>query len=78
MNPFSMPDLHGWCRGEGTDPEHTIIVSEISEDTEIGMTEDILHSIKVLGRVRVRGRMFNPIAKCLIVLCDCCEKVKKD
>lgn len=34
-----------------------------------------MESIKALGRVRVRGQMYNQEAQSLIVLCECREKV---
>ncbi|XP_052002485.1 paraneoplastic antigen Ma1 homolog [Xyrauchen texanus] len=75
QTPFSVPDLKSWCRGEGIDPDYAIIVSRIPEETDVSKIEDTMHSIKALGRVRVRGRMYSQESQSLIVLCECREKV---
>lgn len=72
---LSIPDLKSWCRGEGIDPNYAIIVSGIPEETDVSKIEETMHSIKALGKVRVRGRMYNQVSQSLIVLCECCEKV---
>ncbi len=73
--PFSVPDLKSWCRGEGIDPDYAIIVSGIPEETDVSKIEETMHSVKTLGRVRVRGRMYSQESQSLIVLCECREKV---
>lgn len=78
QTPFSVPNLKSWCRGEGIDPDYAIIVSGIPEETEVSKIEETLESIKALGRVRVRGRMYNQEAQSLIVLCECREKVNAE
>ncbi|KAL7878188.1 hypothetical protein SRHO_G00048310 [Serrasalmus rhombeus] len=67
--------LRNWCKGEGLDPEHAIMVHDVSEDAEVCDIEEALHTIKALGRVRVRGRMFDPKTQRLVALCECSEKV---
>ncbi len=73
--PFSVPDLKSWCQGEGIDPDCAIIVSGIPEETDVSKVEETMHSVKALGRVRVRGRMYSQESQSLIVLCECREKV---
>ncbi|XP_028676175.1 paraneoplastic antigen Ma1 homolog [Erpetoichthys calabaricus] len=68
-------DLRNWCRGEGIDPAHAVMLTGISEDTEIAHIEEALHGIKVLGRVRVRGKMYSPTQRSLKVLCECRSEV---
>ncbi|MGL5355544.1 MAG: hypothetical protein ACRDAQ_03175, partial [Cetobacterium sp.] len=70
--------MKSWCRGEGIDPDYAIIVSRIPEETDVSKIEDTMHSIKALGRVRVRGRMYSQESQSLIVLCECREKVHKE
>ncbi|XP_019210358.1 paraneoplastic antigen Ma1 homolog [Oreochromis niloticus] len=70
-----MAQLRHWCKGEGLNPSHAILLKDVPEDTEIEVIERTLQSIKVLGRVKVRGRMYDPQSKCLTVLCECREKV---
>ena len=70
-----MAQLLHWCKGEGVDPDHAILVTGIPEDTEVNVIEGALESIKAFGRIRVRGRMYDPQHQCLTVLCECREKV---
>ena len=70
-----MAQLRHWCKGEGINPLHAILVRDVPEDTEISVIEETLQSIKALGRVKVRGRMYDPQRQCLTVLCECREKV---
>uniref|UniRef100_A0A3B1IUI3 Gypsy retrotransposon integrase-like protein 1 n=3 Tax=Astyanax mexicanus TaxID=7994 RepID=A0A3B1IUI3_ASTMX len=70
-----MSILRNWCKGEGIDPEHAILIKEVPEDAEVYEIEDTMHTIKALGRVRVRGRMFDSKTQRLAVLCECSEKV---
>ncbi|KAL4008319.1 hypothetical protein ACER0C_002171 [Sarotherodon galilaeus] len=70
-----MAQLRHWCKGEGLNPSHAILLKDVPEDTEIEVIERTLQLIKVLGRVKVRGRMYDPQSKCLNVLCECREKV---
>uniref|UniRef100_A0A3B4BYA9 CCHC-type domain-containing protein n=1 Tax=Pygocentrus nattereri TaxID=42514 RepID=A0A3B4BYA9_PYGNA len=64
--------LQGWCRGEGLDEAHALLVI-VPEDTDISEVEDALQTVKCLGRVRVRGRTFNSKLSSLMVLCECRE-----
>lgn len=70
--------LSSWCKGEGVDPRHAVVVSDVPEDTEVGEIESTLENIKVLGRVRVRGRMSDPQTQKLGVLCECREVVRTE
>lgn len=71
-----MAQLQHWCKGEGINPLHALLVKDVPEDTEIDFVEETLQSMKALGRVKVRGRMYE-YRKCqgLTVLCECKEKV---
>uniref|UniRef100_A0A9J8DI63 Uncharacterized protein n=1 Tax=Cyprinus carpio carpio TaxID=630221 RepID=A0A9J8DI63_CYPCA len=72
--PELVTELRGWCRGEALDVSHALMVI-VPEEIEISQIEENLETIKCLGRVRVRGRMYNPRLSCLAVLCECKEKV---
>ncbi|XP_051788195.1 paraneoplastic antigen Ma1 homolog [Erpetoichthys calabaricus] len=63
-------ELKKWCRGEGLSEAHGLLVI-VPEDVEIAHIEEILGTIKCLGRVRVRGRIFNMELNSLMVLCEC-------
>lgn len=68
-------ELLQWCRGEGIDAEHAILVIGVSEDLEVGQIEDVLNTVKCWGRVRVRGRKFSSDAAGLVVLCEFREEI---
>lgn len=68
-NTELVTELANWSRGEGISPEHALLVV-LSEDIEIAHIEETLSNIKRLGRVRVRGRLFNAKLGKLMVLCE--------
>lgn len=67
--------IRHWCKGEGLHPEYAIMVKGVAEDTTNKAIEETLQSIKVLGRVRVRGRIYDPKYGNLTVLCECKERI---
>lgn len=73
--PVGMAQLKNWCVGEGIDPVKALLVKDIPPETEVGFIEETMQTIKVLGRVKVRGRMYDPQSQSLTVLCECREKV---
>lgn len=56
-------------------PSHAILVKDVPEDTAIDFLEETLQSVKALGRVKVRGRMYDPQCQALTVLFECRENV---
>lgn len=69
-----MSILDNWCKGEGLDLAHAIVVKVIPADATVEHTEETLMTIKVLGRVKVRGWMLNPQSQMFIGLCECSER----
>uniref|UniRef100_A0A3Q2ZMW1 Uncharacterized protein n=1 Tax=Kryptolebias marmoratus TaxID=37003 RepID=A0A3Q2ZMW1_KRYMA len=67
--------LENRCTGEGLDASHALVVKQVPVETTVKHIEETLMNIKALGRVRVRGRMFNPQSQSLMVLCECSERV---
>uniref|UniRef100_A0A3P9N8B4 Paraneoplastic antigen Ma1 homolog n=1 Tax=Poecilia reticulata TaxID=8081 RepID=A0A3P9N8B4_POERE len=67
--------LENWCTGEGLDASHALVVKQVPVEATARHIEETLMTIKALGRVRVRGRMFNPQSQSLMVLCQCSERV---
>ncbi|XP_059354029.1 paraneoplastic antigen Ma2 homolog [Carassius carassius] len=67
-------ELKRWCRGEGLDEAHGLMVI-VPPDVEIAHIEEVVQTIKCLGRVRVRGRMFDTTLSSLMVLCETKENL---
>lgn len=67
-------ELKRWCRGEGLDEAHGLRVI-VPSDVEIAHIEEVVQTIKCLGRVRVRGRMFDTTLSSLMVLCETKENL---
>lgn len=72
--PGLVDELRGWCRGEMLNEAHALMVI-VPEEIDITQIEETLQSVKCLGRVRVRGRMYNSRLDSLTVLCECKEVV---
>uniref|UniRef100_A0A3B3B7V4 Uncharacterized protein n=1 Tax=Oryzias melastigma TaxID=30732 RepID=A0A3B3B7V4_ORYME len=66
---------NNWCRGEGVEVSHALMAIGISEEAPIDAIELALETIKVLGKVRVRGKMFDPESNTVTVLCECREEI---
>uniref|UniRef100_A0A8C6KWV7 CCHC-type domain-containing protein n=1 Tax=Nothobranchius furzeri TaxID=105023 RepID=A0A8C6KWV7_NOTFU len=66
-----------WCRGEGLEEAKALLVL-VPEEVEIAQIEETMETIKCLGRVRVRGRLFHTPLSCLMVLCECKQSIPKD
>ncbi|KAL7883043.1 hypothetical protein SRHO_G00007010 [Serrasalmus rhombeus] len=56
----NMAQLQHWCKGEGIDLDHALLVKDVPEDTEVGFIEETLQSIQALGRVRVQEHSDKP------------------
>ena len=67
--------IHNWCKGEGVDPNHAIVVHHVPEDLDAETIEETLNTIKRLGCVKVKGRIFDPQTMGLMVLCPCSVRV---
>lgn len=70
-------ELRSWCRGEGLDETQALMASvpEVVENSEVEAT---LETIKVLGRMRVKGKKYNDKLARLTVLCEIREAVKQE
>uniref|UniRef100_A0A3B3H4B1 Paraneoplastic antigen Ma1 homolog n=1 Tax=Oryzias latipes TaxID=8090 RepID=A0A3B3H4B1_ORYLA len=67
--------LTNWCRGEGVALEHALMVHGVPEEEPTANVEETLQSIKALGRVRVRGKMFDSKNQTVTLLCECREVI---
>ncbi|XP_068451557.1 uncharacterized protein [Clinocottus analis] len=68
-------DLTNWCRGEGVDVEHALLMYGVPENITVDEIEETAETIKALGKVRVRGKMFHSQHQSLMVLCECREVI---
>lgn len=73
-NP-SQRELINWCKGEAVDLKHALLLYGVPESASRADIEDTAGTIKALGKVAVRGRMFHPQQKSLMVLCECREEI---
>ncbi|XP_027133009.1 paraneoplastic antigen Ma1 homolog [Larimichthys crocea] len=73
-NP-SQDELVNWCRGEGLDVKHALLLHGVPEDTSVAEIEETVGTVKALGKVRVRGKMFHSQQQALMVLVECREEV---
>lgn len=71
----SQLDLVNWCRGEGVEVEHALLMYGVPENITIEAIEETAETIKALGKVRVRGKMFHSRHQSLMVLCECREVI---
>lgn len=70
-------ELKGWCRGEAVSEDHAVMLL-IPNEVDISEIEETMHTVKSLGRVRVRGRIFSARHNSYLVLCECKEAVERD
>ncbi|KAK0141197.1 hypothetical protein N1851_021790 [Merluccius polli] len=66
---YLVSELKGWCHGEA----HAVMVLT-QEDVEISAIEETMQTVKCLGCVRVRGRIFNRGRNQYFGLCECKAK----
>ncbi|XP_056136467.1 paraneoplastic antigen Ma2-like [Lampris incognitus] len=71
----SQLELVNWCRGERLNVEHALLVYGVPEETTIAEIEETVGAVKVLGKVAVKGKMFNSQHQSLMVLCECREVI---
>uniref|UniRef100_A0A667XRV0 Uncharacterized protein n=1 Tax=Myripristis murdjan TaxID=586833 RepID=A0A667XRV0_9TELE len=67
-------DLVNWCRGEGVDVKHALLLYGVPENIAVDVIEETAETVKALGKVQVRGKMFSPQQQSLMVLCECREE----
>lgn len=64
-----------WCRGEELEPTHAVLVTNVPENVNNDYILAALHSIKVLGKVRIKGKTFHSSSGSLMVLCECSQPI---
>ncbi|KAL2081551.1 hypothetical protein ACEWY4_023404 [Coilia grayii] len=68
-------ELSEWCREESIDVTKAVLVVGVKKDLEVGQIEDVLHTVRCWGRVRVRGLRSSSDDDGRLVLCECREIV---
>ncbi|XP_034543149.1 paraneoplastic antigen Ma1 homolog [Notolabrus celidotus] len=68
-------ELINWCKGESVDLKHALLLYGVPEGVPTEDIEETAGTIKSLGRVAVRGKMFHPQQQSLMVLCECREEI---
>lgn len=67
-------ELKKWCESEALDVSHAFMLV-LEKDLEVAEIETGAHSVKCLGRVRVRGKKQDVHNDQWMVLCECKESV---
>lgn len=71
----SQLELVNWCKGESVDVKHALLLYGVPEKNSKEDIEETAGTIKALGKVTVRGKMFHPQQQSLMVLCECTEEI---
>lgn len=72
---LSQLELVNWCKGESVDVKHALLLYGVPEKNSKEDIEETAGTIKALGKVTVRGKMFHPQQQSLMVLCECTEEI---
>ena len=75
MSQSAQLELSNWCRGEGISVKHALMLYGVSEEEDISAIEQVVETIKILGKVRVRGKMFDTKTQTVTVLCESREEI---
>uniref|UniRef100_A0A671YE20 Uncharacterized protein n=1 Tax=Sparus aurata TaxID=8175 RepID=A0A671YE20_SPAAU len=67
-------ELREWCQGESLDEDH-VLLALVPKGSEVAQIEQTLETVKALGRVKVRGRMYNSKLDRITALCECRERI---
>uniref|UniRef100_A0AAR2L8I6 CCHC-type domain-containing protein n=1 Tax=Pygocentrus nattereri TaxID=42514 RepID=A0AAR2L8I6_PYGNA len=71
--PLTRDYLQNWCKGEELGVHQAMLVVGVGEDDDVSRIEEVLHTVRCWGRVRVRGRTFDVETNSLVALCECKE-----
>ncbi|KAL3996707.1 PHD finger protein 20 [Sarotherodon galilaeus] len=75
MSRPSQLELVNWCKGESIDLKHALLLYGVPEGVSRDEIEETAGTIKALGKVVVKGKMFNSQLQSLMVLCECHEEI---
>lgn len=68
-------ELINWCKGELVDVKHALLLYGLPVGVSNEDIEETAGTVKALGRVKVRGKMFHPQQQSLMVLLECREVI---
>lgn len=71
----SQRELINWCKGESVDLKHALLLHGVPEGVSKEDIEETAGTIKALGKVTVRGKMYHPQQQSVMVLCQCREEI---
>ena len=66
--PLPLSELQTWCSETEVNPAHAVIVSGVPSDTSFADVEEVLKTVNVFGRVRVRAQKSLPTED--VLLCE--------
>lgn len=64
----SQLELVSWCKGESVDVKHALLLYGVPEGVSREDIEETAGTIKALGKVTVKGKMFHPQQQSLMVV----------
>uniref|UniRef100_A0A8C5G1B2 Uncharacterized protein n=1 Tax=Gouania willdenowi TaxID=441366 RepID=A0A8C5G1B2_GOUWI len=70
----SQTELMNWCKGESLDVRHALLLYGVPVDIKKSEIEETAETIKALGKVVVRRKMFHPQVRSLMMLRKLVEK----
>ncbi|KAI7789603.1 paraneoplastic antigen Ma1 homolog [Triplophysa rosa] len=74
-HPSLQVELANWCKDVGLFETHAVMLFNVPADTEVAVIEDVMQTVKALGKVRVRDTREGPTSHAMLVLCECKQAV---
>ncbi|XP_057215239.1 paraneoplastic antigen Ma1 homolog [Triplophysa rosa] len=74
-HPSLQVELANWCKDVGLFETHPVMLFNVPADTEVAVIEDVMQTVKALGKVHVRDTREGPTSHAMLVLCECKQAV---
>ncbi|KAA0724940.1 Retrovirus-related Pol polyprotein from transposon 412 [Triplophysa tibetana] len=74
-HPSVQVELANWCKDVGLFETHALMLFNVPVDTDVAVIEDVMQTVKALGKVRVRDTREGPTSRAMLVLCECKQAV---
>ncbi len=74
-DPSLQTELISRCKDVGVDESHALMLINVPVHTEVAEMEEVMETVKALGRVRVKDTREGPTSLSLLVLCECRQAI---